>query len=83
VTCEGKVEIAQSANPGWYEIDVCSFDSNTLAGKAILDACGVGNSCQIKAYGRWAPDFYIKRTIFVRRIDKTALNEMPEEYRGT
>jgi hypothetical protein len=82
-TCEGKVEVAPYSNPGWYQIDICSFEGNTPAGKAILDACGVGNPCQVKAYGEWAPDFYIKRIISVRQIDKAALNEMPEEYRGT
>jgi hypothetical protein len=81
-TCEGRVEVAHYANPGWYEIDTCSFIGNTVAGKAILEACGVGNACQIKAYGEWAPDFYVKRIISVRRIDNADLNEIPEEYRG-
>jgi hypothetical protein len=56
-TCEGRVEVAQDANPGWYEIDTCSFDGNSAVGKAILAACGVGNACEVKAHGEWAPDF--------------------------
>jgi hypothetical protein len=81
-TCKGRVEVNQDANPGWHQIDICSFNGNTVAGKAILEACGVGNACQIKAYGEWAPDFYVKRIISVRRIDNADLNEIPEEYRG-
>ena len=71
-------------NPlGWYTVDDCNFEANTLAGKAILDACGVNNPCRVKVFGEWAPNFYVKRIISAQRIDSKALNEMPEEFRGT
>ena len=76
--CEGRVTQSLFSNPGWYKINICYFDGNTPAGKAILGTCGKGDPCQIKAYGEWAPDFYVKRLISVRRIDKEALNEMPQ-----
>jgi hypothetical protein len=79
-TCEGRVE--QRGNQGWYVIDVCSFDGDTAAGKAILSTCGVGNPCQVTAYGEWAPDFSVKRLISAKRIDTSGLNEIPEQYRG-
>lgn len=80
-TCEGIIK--QVGNPGWYEIDVCSFDRNTAAGKVILSTCGEGNPCRIKAYGEWAPGFYVKQLISVAKVDKKVLNEIPEKYRGT
>ena len=81
-TCEGRVEANQYSNTGWYEIDTCSFDGNSPAGRTILEGCGIGNPCRIEAFGEWAPDFYIKRVISVRRVETKALNEVPEEYRG-
>jgi hypothetical protein len=80
-TCEGPIK--QVGDPGWYEIDVCSFDGSTHAGKIILATCSEGDPCQIKAYGEWAPDFYVKRLISVHRLDRKALNEMPEEFQAT
>jgi hypothetical protein len=82
-TCEGKVGKTELSNPGWYEIDVCSFDGNTPSGKTILNICGIGNPCRIKAFGEWAPGFNVKRIISAQRIDEKALNEMPKEYQGT
>ena len=82
-TCEGRIEVAGQSTPGWYTLNDCFFDANTSAGKAILDACGVNNPCRIKAFGKWAPDFHVERIISAQRIDKMALNEMPEEFRGT
>jgi hypothetical protein len=70
-TCEGRVEQKGLSNPSWYQIDDCSFDRGTPAGKAILDPCGVGNPCWIKSDGRWEVSrFYVKRLISARRIDK-------------
>ena len=82
-TCEGRIEVSQYSNPGWYRIDDCSFEGNTRAGKAILDACGVGSPCRIRAYGVREPDFYVKRVISVQRIGEKDLSEIPEQYRGT
>jgi hypothetical protein len=80
-TCEGRIK--QVDNPGWYEIDVCSFDGSTPAGKNILATCSEGDPCQIRAYGVWTPDFHVKRLISAHRLDTRALNEMPEEFQGT
>jgi hypothetical protein len=80
-TCEGRIK--QVGNPGRYEIDVCSFDGSAPAGKTILATCSEGDPCQIRAYGEWAPEFYVKRLISVHRLDTKALNEMPEEFQGT
>src|SRR5262249_39240288 len=53
-------------------MDDCTFDGNTPIGKVILDTCGVGNPCWIKAYGNWeVGKFYVKRLISARRTDKT------------
>jgi hypothetical protein len=80
-TCEGRLK--QVGNPGRYEIDVCSFDGNAPSGKTILATCSEGDPCQIKAYGEWASEFYVKRLISVHRLDTKSLNEMPEEFQGT
>jgi hypothetical protein len=81
--CEGKV---QHTTGDWYDIvfDDCSFDGNSSSGKAVLNTCGIGNPCRVKAYGEWEHHhFYIKQVISARRIDQDALTEIPEQYRGT
>jgi hypothetical protein len=70
---------------GWMDAEYVTasgsflFRRLTAEGHDFIDS---GDPCQIRAYGEWAPDFYVKRLISVRRIDDKALNEMPEEYRG-
>jgi hypothetical protein len=70
--CVGEIQVAVG---GYYNVDDCTFDGKSKVGKQILSACGdpakppvaedTSYFCTVKAWGEFAPDFYIKRVIKV------------------